>query len=155
MRQWGTEGRSDGRGDLRPPKRRRGVPWIFDSRRVVGVDAPDHVLVKELRGVRVANVRSVQSDRSADRVAGNLNKRSNIAVELTGDETADLLRNEIVVGVQSGSWRRILQRLRMSKSRHVHRRERRPLPIAAAERIAADFEPAAEGSQFGKDGVAD
>jgi len=37
---------------------------------------------------------------------------------------------------------------------HVHCGDRRSFPVAAPQRIAADFEAAPKGSEFGKDGVA-
>ena len=85
---------------------------------------------------------------------GNLNERAEIAVKLARDEPGNLLGDEIVVGVQSRRGRRILVRLRMGEGWHVHRGDRRALPVAAAHRIAADLEAPAEGGEFGKSGVA-
>ena len=47
-----------------------------------------------------------------------------------------------------------LVRLRVGEAGHVHRGDRRALPVAAAHRIAADLEAPAEGRQLGKGGVA-
>ena len=148
------EGGGDGRGDLRPAERRRRVPRVFDRRRVVGVDAPDRVLAEQLERVGVADVGRVEADRSADRIAGDLDERAEIAVELAGDEAGDLLGDEIVVGVQARRGRRVLRRIGVGEAGHVHGRDRRALPVAAAQRIAADLEAAAERRQFRKGGVA-
>ena len=103
-----TECGRDGRRDLRPAKGRRRVPGVFDRRRVVGVEAPDGPLAEQRERIGVTHVRGVDERRgvageSESRVAGYLDERAEIADEAAGDEAGHLLRDEIVVGVQSGA----------------------------------------------------
>ena len=136
------------------PKDGVGVPGIFHGRRVVGVQAPDRVLAEQLESVGVTNVGRVQEDGAGDSgVAGDLNERAEVTVKLAGDEPGNLLGDEIVVGVQPRGWGLILRRFRVGEARHVHSRERHPLPVAAARRVAADFETPAVRRQFRKGGV--
>ena len=55
--------------------------------------------------------------------------------------------------MQSRRGRRILVRPRVGEAGHIHRGDWRPLPVAAARRVAADLESPAVRRQLGKGGV--
>ena len=130
-------------------------PGVFDGWRVVDVDAPNRVQAKQFERVGVADIGGVDRRSIGDRVAGDLDERAEIAVELTRDEARHLLGDEIVVRAQSRGGGRILRRARVGEARHVERRDRWALPIAASQRVAAHFEPSAKRCELGKGGVAD
>jgi hypothetical protein len=70
--------------------------------------ATSRLLAEQLQGVGVADIGSIERGRASDRIAGDLDERPQIVVELAGDEAGNLLRDEIVVGVRP---RRLLPRI--------------------------------------------
>ena len=83
-----------------------------------------------------------------------MDEGSEILVETARDEPGNLLGGEIVIRAQAGRGRRVLGGARVSEAGLVECGDRRPLPVPALKRVAANLEAAAKWSEFRKQRVA-
>ena len=131
---------------------------VFQTSWTVGlllaVTPHSRVWPSTLTDFAIAYVRVVPAEAVGDAVICSLNEGAEIVGDPPAGKEADLLQDKIVVDAKSGCGAARLSGLGIRKSRLQHDRERRALPIAAAQRVAAELEAAAERRQLQKSGVA-
>jgi hypothetical protein len=100
--------------------------------------------VIELDLLGVADVGVVPGKAVTNAVVSPLDEGAEMGCERAAGEQAHLLHRKVVVGGEA--WRRAarLRRLEMREPGLQRDRKRRTLPVAAAQRVAAELEAAAE-----------
>jgi hypothetical protein len=140
-------------GDVRKAPGWRRVPYILDARIVVEREAPEEVVATQLDAVRKANVGVVPAEAPGSAIVGRLDEGAGMVGQSPAGEEARLLQREIIVRAEMRRRTLRLRRLGMREGRLQEHRERRQIGLAAAERIAAELEPAAERRQLRKGGT--
>ena len=109
--------------------------------------------VAELDLVGIANVGVIPGKAVTDAVVGSLDEGAKMIGDLAAGKQANLLHREGVVVGEAGRQAARLRLLEMREHRLQEDRKRRSLPVAAAQRVGAELEPAAERRQLKKGGV--
>ena|SRR6516165_6784472 len=131
------------------------VPDVLDCRAVVGRYPPQQIVTIDVDRIREPYIYIIPSETAENTIIGPLDERAEVVGDSAAGKQAHLLEGKVVVGAEMRCGSPGLSGLGMGISRCLERhRERRALPIPAAQCVAAQLEASAERVKLPKSSMA-